>query len=108
MHVHAYSTRLLQCTYVYYCRWSRKNPPEYQRCFSDFVMAAGEKYRNDQELQFIKDLLQLKYLPIVASKSPEVEAVHESFCENLKNFIKRYKLGDEVCILLRDEVGACI
>jgi hypothetical protein len=82
------------------CRWSRRIPAEEQRGFIDFVFKASQKYEERKKLNFLEDLLQLKKFPVIESGLEGVKDAHESFCTQLRDFIRAHRLGIEVCDLV--------
>ena len=91
-------SNLLHC--FQYCRWSRKIPVDDQIRFTNFIFKASVTYPEDKKLQFVKDLLNLKHVPIVAAKN--ANEVHESFNTKLLDFIRNHRLGTSVCDILHE------
>ena len=88
------------CTFLnVLIRWHRRLPIEDQQCFCDFALVAGDKYEEDQKLDFIRDLLKLKHFPLNLSSAID-EGVYKSFCAGLQKFVIVNKLKSDICGLL--------
>ena len=89
------------CLFFYSNRWNQKIPAVDQACFVDFIFKANETYQ-DKQLEFIKDLLALDNLPIVAGSCPDVKQVHDTFTARLNVLIGDYNLQMDVCTILNE------
>ena len=82
-------------------RWNQKIPTDDQALFVDFIFEANATYQ-DKQLEFIKDVLALDNLPIVAGSSPKVKEVHDTFTARLIVLIGKYNLQMDVFKILNE------